>query len=453
MYQALIVDDEKEIRDGLAAWSWGECGVEVAGGCTHGLEALQFIGKHPVDIVITDIRMPFMDGIELMTTLKVKFPFVKIIILSGYSDFEYAKQAIQQDAVDYMLKPIVFSDLAQTIRRLTEKLDEQKQSERRTEALKRRANHLAGAFRNSFLARLFREPLSNDELEQDGAEGEVLLEAVSYTVGILLLDRVSLHGEQLSEREQKLLVFSFDNILNDIWDSRGYGYHLVDRNLAEICLLSRNETDDARGDSHERFRDAVRRLLKYIGLFRSTLSLGIGAATMSPGEICQSARSARKSLIGYAEPSVVRIGPALGPKDDRHDDADGSEPAAPASDGSATRGADSLILAEAKKYIRNNYDRGITLKEVADHVYLSKNHLSVLFKNNNETFLKYLTAIRMEKAKVLMRDNRYKIYQIVEMVGYTDPAYFAEVFKRYTHKTPNEYRGKLKVRGGAPNSS
>lgn len=447
MYQALIVDDEKEIREGLASWTWREYGVEVAGCCAHGLEALQYIEEHPVDIVMTDIRMPFMDGLNLMEALNRKFPFVKVVILSGYNDFEYAKRAIQLGAIDYMLKPIGFADLSQAIRRLTSRLDEQRQAEQRIEALKRKTNQLASVLRKNFLTRMFRGPLSAEELEQDGAEGEVLLEAGSYTVGVLALDRISLYGERPAPRELKLLAFSLENILNDIWDSRGYGYHLVDRNLSEVMLLSRNESDDADGESHERFRAVIGQLLAYRGLLKSTLSIGIGAAVSSPEHVYLSALSARSSLDGYSEPSAVRFGSADSPAaDDRSPYGDSGEDAAAADVCSAgSEDADSMILSEAKTYIRDHYDRSITLKEVADHVYVSKGHLSALFKSSNETFLKYLTSIRMSKAKELMRDNEYKIYEIVEMVGYSDPAYFAELFKRHTGKTPNEYRGKLKV--------
>jgi two-component system response regulator YesN len=447
VYQALIVDDEKEIREGLASWTWREFGIEVAGCCAHGLEALQFMEEHPVDIVMTDIRMPFMDGLNLMEALNRRLPFVKVVILSGYNDFEYAKRAIQLGAIDYMLKPIGFADLSQAVRRLTARLDEQKQAEQRIEALKRKTNQLASVLRKNFLTRMFRGPLTVEELEQDGAEGEVLLEAESYTAGVLVLDRISLYGERPAPRELKLLAFSLENILNDIWDSRGHGYHLVDRHLSEVTLLSRNESDDANGEGRARFQDVVSQLLGYRGLLKSTLSVGIGMAVANPEDVYLSVLSARSSLAGYSDPASVLFGPvdlpaatARPPYGDSGEDAAAAD--AEALDEAA---AGSMILSDAKQYMQNHYDRSITLKEVADHVYVSKGHLSALFKSNNETFLKYLTSIRMNKAKALMRDNEFKVYEIVEMVGYSDPAYFTELFKRHTGKTPNEYRGKLKV--------
>jgi len=104
----------------------------------------------------------------------------------------------------------------------------------------------------------------------------------------------------------------------------------------------------------------------------------------------------------------------------------------------------SVILVHAKQFILDHYHRSITLREVADHVYISQSHLSALFKEGGETYLKFLTSIRIRKAVELLRETSVKVYEIVEMVGYSDPAYFSEVFKKHTGKSPNEYRGKSK---------
>ena len=97
------------------------------------------------------------------------------------------------------------------------------------------------------------------------------------------------------------------------------------------------------------------------------------------------------------------------------------------------------IIEEAKKYIRQNYAKNVTLKKVAEHVHVTPNYLSSLFKDTGENH-QYLTALRIEQAKTLLKDPRNKIYEIVEMIGYLDPAYFSATFKKYVGKTPLEYR-------------
>ncbi|QHW33177.1 response regulator [Paenibacillus rhizovicinus] len=443
MYQLLIVDDEKVIRDGLAGWTWGDHDIQVAGSCAHGLEALQFISAYPVDIVMTDIRMPFMDGIALMESLHRYYPFIKVIVLSGYSDFGYAQKATQHGAVDYLLKPVSFTELAGTMKRLTARLDEQKQNRHRLEVLTRKATQLTKVLREDFLGRLFERPLQGEVLEQDSAEGEVLLEADTYTAAVIRLDRLAVHRQRIPDRERNLLAFSLDNIMSDLWDSQHFGYHLVDKAGLEVYLLSKD------GD-RQRFGDIVGQLHRYIGLFKSTFSIGIGLTVASVSAVCRSMQSAKSVLAENAEEEGAQRAaetrmeenglhwqPVTG---EEEDEAVVDEP----DQDQFSVSRDSIILVEAKRYMKANYSRSLTLKEVADHVFISTGHLSLLFKNAGERFLKYLTTVRMNKAKELMLDNSYKVYEIVELVGYSDPAYFSEVFKKHTGKTPNEYRGKLK---------
>lgn len=439
MYQLLIVDDEKVIRDGLAGWKWGELGIEVAGCCIHGLEALQFLSTHPVDIVMTDIRMPFMDGIALMESLHRNYPYMKIIVLSGHSDFGYAQKATQNGVVDYLLKPVSFLELAGTMKRLTARLDEQKLHRHRLEVLTRKASQLTKVLRDNFLGRLFEYPLQGEGLEQDSAESEVLLESGTYTAAVIRLDRLAIHGQRIPERERNLLTFSLDNIMTDLWDSQQYGYHLVDKADLEVYLLST-------GGDRQHFRAIVCQLHRYVGLFKSTFSVGIGTTVASPSAVCRSMQAAKSALAGNTEEGAVYTASPRMVEDDPVWEPDTGEAAGEEDAGAEPDAAsrDSIILVEAKRYMRANYGRSLTLKEVADHVFISTGHLSLLFKNAGERFLRYLTAVRMNKAKELMLDNSYKVYEIVEMVGYSDPAYFSEVFKKHTGKTPNEYRGKLK---------
>ena len=115
----LLVEDEKKIREGLAAMiEQSITGVTVAGQAEHGKEALQWLKTHPVDVVVTDIRMGEMNGIELLNRLRAVYPHLPVAIISGYSDFEYTKQAIRNGAVDYLLKPINRVELTAMMTRL-----------------------------------------------------------------------------------------------------------------------------------------------------------------------------------------------------------------------------------------------------------------------------------------------------------------------------------------------
>ncbi|MGL1892275.1 MAG: response regulator [Spirochaetaceae bacterium] len=123
----LIVDDEPKIRKGLRhVVDWFEHGIKIIGSASNGSEALEII-KNPdnkVDLVITDIEMPIMDGIQLSKEIKNSYPGIKIIILSGYDNFEYAKKAMIYGVTDYLLKPVDEDELLNTVLKLRKQIED-----------------------------------------------------------------------------------------------------------------------------------------------------------------------------------------------------------------------------------------------------------------------------------------------------------------------------------------
>ena len=113
--KVLLADDEiRTLRHLMAAVPWGQLGLEVCGTASNGKEALDFIERNPVDILITDIRMPEMDGLELCQRVREKHRELAIILLTGYADFEYARRGIELQVTDYCLKPIDIEQLTVT---------------------------------------------------------------------------------------------------------------------------------------------------------------------------------------------------------------------------------------------------------------------------------------------------------------------------------------------------
>ncbi|WP_136604433.1 response regulator [Paenibacillus dokdonensis] len=130
MYKVLVVDDEKNIRDRLAnTFPWHEVGFRVIGAAGDGLEALQLIQKDPPHVVMTDIMMPEMDGLELANTLQSTYPEIKTIILSAYDDFKYAQEAIRYGIKGYLLKPLVKDEFVSLLSGLAIELKKDKELE------------------------------------------------------------------------------------------------------------------------------------------------------------------------------------------------------------------------------------------------------------------------------------------------------------------------------------
>ena len=122
MLQILLVDDERSVVETLADHSMGSCGIGTVHEALSGAVALEILDNHDIDIVITDIRMPEMSGIALITAIHEKWPHVQTILLSGHADFEYAKQAIAQESFDYLLKPVSDEDLIESVQRLVHRI-------------------------------------------------------------------------------------------------------------------------------------------------------------------------------------------------------------------------------------------------------------------------------------------------------------------------------------------
>lgn len=124
MHRLLIVEDERPLRDGLMAFEWKRLGFQAVGAEPNGEAALDFLGRQEVDVVLTDIRMPFIDGLELTRRARLGHPGLKVLLLSGHRDFEYAKAAIRLGVTEYLLKPVNLDELRQVFLDLKADLDE-----------------------------------------------------------------------------------------------------------------------------------------------------------------------------------------------------------------------------------------------------------------------------------------------------------------------------------------
>jgi len=146
MYSMLIVDDHKHLVESLAATvPWGDYGITHIHKAYNGKQALQIIMEQDVDILLTDIRMPEMSGLELIGTIRERQLGIECILLTGYADFEYAKQAIELQAVNYLLKPVRDEELLPSIRAIAARLDERRSADARQERIaaeeRRRIGH------------------------------------------------------------------------------------------------------------------------------------------------------------------------------------------------------------------------------------------------------------------------------------------------------------------------
>ncbi|MEG2512364.1 MAG: response regulator [Acetivibrio sp.] len=137
LYKVLLVDDEAIICDALSKFfPWKDSGFEVIGAANSVTETLAFLEKNEVDIIITDIRMPIQTGIDLLEIVNDKYPYIKTVVLSGYSEFSYAQNAIHLGAIDYLMKPVNFDELKALLNRLREFFERDEEENRIKDAYK-----------------------------------------------------------------------------------------------------------------------------------------------------------------------------------------------------------------------------------------------------------------------------------------------------------------------------
>lgn len=186
MLKIIIVEDEDLLRDGLSTCvSWEKLGYELAGAAEDGIMALSLIERVSPDVVITDIRMPHMDGIELSEQIKEKYPQIKIVIISGYDEFEYARRALKVGVSEYILKPVNLEQLDAVMKSIAETILAEREKEREILKLKDMSKQGLGTIRQNLFSKILLRKQSPEELGDLIAQIEEHVSGKYYSVGIL----------------------------------------------------------------------------------------------------------------------------------------------------------------------------------------------------------------------------------------------------------------------------
>lgn len=283
MYELLIVDDHAHLVDSLERnMSWQELGIGKVHKAFSGEEALEFCKTSPVDIVLTDIRMPGISGLELIQQLKKYDKHFKSILLSGYGEWDYAQEAIRQQVDGYLLKPVDHEELAGTVRRLTEALRlEWDERGRQQKAIDMVREHMP----------LFREKLLTDLLQGRKLPQEMLEEKLAYyqlpfrpeDLAAMCLVRIESSAEELNWRDQSLLASAVANIAEETFSDLFHVWHGRDSYDYEVFILKvREETWLAQDPEPERarqqsFEHQASRLQQHVRQFlKSSISVVLG---------------------------------------------------------------------------------------------------------------------------------------------------------------------------------
>ena len=522
MYQVFVVEDELLIRQSIRNVIENMPGpYALCGEASDGEMALSMMQDLMPDIVLTDIRMPFLDGFELIRHAKAMMPWLKIVIISGYGDFEFAQKAISLGVDQYLLKPIRPPELMKAIEEMGRRIDADKQQ--RTAAHGYDSDEVHHALLQHFMQQLLYGGLHTSTLLERahalkldivrpcyqlvlfsfGQEADYRLLQISVRN---LMERLELplyffnEASQLTVlcygRDQESLsekVYQFIAILRHelrelcpvITTVVG---HPVQR-LSTVCQAYRTAADLLRkvyGVSLGQVvdvSDAAQIAAEMIELgdpfgpeFQTRLQQATSAdvpalvdeALDSPeGNRFNSTLMRYYALIDLLKMTarlVVKTSPETDTKDvaarlsGEHDIMTASstlpafrqaaikllQEAVALREENLSAMKYSHVISRAEKYVADNYcDPNISLISVARFVGLSAAHFSTVFSQTvGRSFINYLTAMRIERAKVLLTSTSMKLSTIAMEIGYNEPNYFSHVFRKLEGITPKEYRNR-----------
>ena len=429
LYQMVIADDEFYIRDGLCKMDWSPFDIEVAAVCQNGAEAAKYIYENPVDILLTDIRMPIISGLELIQDVGRRFPEIKTVALTAYDDFEYIRTCLRSGTVDYVLKPFSEESLYKTFSTIKTILDKEKAEQKRVADLERANRMKTLALRREWMGSIFHENMSDERMDEISTYCEILLESPWLFLCIVRLNERS----RLSEEDLDLTVFSFRNAMEEFCVDETSCYY-IDEETADCCFLRGFAQEPLQDQQRELVEEIWKRLYKLRGVFRCTLS-GAACAIDDRHQIAACTAFLSDRLKTGPEDTIQIYSAeklAILPSERR--DESGTEE-------EVGTGSHTHLVRMVKEYIRENYSKPITLQLAAESVFVSQSYLSHVFKlETGQNFVKYLTEYRIQEACRLLRETNRRVYDIVHMVGYDSPKYFSEVFKRVVGTTPNGYR-------------
>lgn len=524
MYRVFLVEDESLIRQGIKNLiSWNEYGFTFAGEAADGELAWQQIQKEMPDIVITDIRMPFMDGLELSRLIKRKFPQITIIILSGYDDFSYAKEAIGIGVDQYLLKPLTREQLTDVLLEVKQKKMKEQEKYQYMEQFSREVQeYLTSSYRGFFEALVSGKYIVSDLLERAERLG-IHISAEAYNIILILLDDESTHeGFKEGQRDYQSDLYHVVDMRDDI-DMFSAGVDLVailvKGTKEDILAKSESVAEElneiipasiAYGEPEFRlsmvnqcYQSARRRLfhseasvedekndiysqeeMKVLTshnldaskvdqrIFEKFLANGLQSDLKcfvddyfeSLGENAMSSFLFRQYIVMHIMFTVKSFLEKLSiPRETvKVDLAMDSEllnafasieyakeytkklmsRALEIRDQTA-QSKYSSMMDKVILYMKENFsDHDITLSSVAKVANVSAPYFSGVFSQQmGKTFVEYLTELRMEQARELLRCTDKSSGEIAYEVGYNDSHYFSFLFKKVNGCSPRDYRG------------
>lgn len=474
MYSVVIIDDEKLVINSLAlGFDWQETNFEIIETFQSSLEARKKVPLLKPDLILCDIKMPHLSGLELMKQIRHELPLTRFIFITGYEDFAYAKEAIHLGASGYIVKPIEDEELLENLERVeTFFIQKQKQ--------------FAAAFEYAILTRetkninVFRELLENsihiafpcvfatslnplgNELKEKLLFHEWKLDEELYFY--LIPNPDLLRSHEINKKIQKLLIkkeiLGFKYVYMQDWNDfkevlcklseEVYGFFLSPMDVLDDFEIHLN-TDQKKSEflsSLEKayYRDSLKEIIDL--LTRSDELYDVSERSIEETlRIYYLAMNLLDKMKGQESHHLYYASPKILMQYDNFNQLISKllercyECMASKSDSSSVKQIKNETFRSILNYINQNFTDEISFAEISSLFSINPSYLSQVFKRElGITFTQYLTDTRIKYAKELLTTTGMTISEISEKVGFNQYIYFSKVFKKTVGISPSAYR-------------
>ena len=279
-YKVFFVEDEVITREGIRDnVDWLACGFEFCGEAADGEMALPLLRTAQPDVLITDIKMPFMDGLQLSKIVRERMPWVKIIILSGHDEFDYAQKAINLGITDYLLKPVTVQKLQNVLKKLTVQLDKEKREQDNLKKLQEQVEENQATLRERLLFKLVVGTISPTDAIEKGQVLGLDLIARYYLVVILKIelgDRTEQYDHDEYQHVQHIVIESAE---------KNPDIFVLKRDWGDVILIMKGSTAEYLEEERDELLDEIR---QDVAKTRYQLTIGVGASKKRIADVCQS---------------------------------------------------------------------------------------------------------------------------------------------------------------------
>lgn len=401
MVTMIIVEDEALERNALRnCIDWGLIGVEIVGEAANGAQGLSLVMELRPDIVLTDVSMPVMNAIEMSKSIRTIAPETKILFISSYDDFEYAKQGISLNIFAYITKPVDESELLRIVKKAVDSVMEEAFEKKMYDKIRNDYNVSLKLARQAAVHQVLTGvPIDKGELEQLGLGWLVSGERyMTIFLSVLENHKEKIHDEAISGLNKRLSEMA------------AFVIHLKLSRELYVTIMAGQEL--SRGDA-DKIRLLLNEFFSLSGVSVSRIEYA-GGWEASPAQLYDEIR--QRSLVVAPPAAVVK----------------------PEKKKSRTQ-----IVEEIEGIINERYPEALSIELIAKMLHFTPNYIGTIYKlERGESINRYLQKVRLENAKKRLRETTLSVNEIALDCGYDNVTYFHTLFKKIAGQTPSEYRQK-----------